>query len=430
MATGELAGLAKQFAPVFGSMGKTIATFVSAAGAAFLTWGASAVGVLAALWAAWKLLGFGIDLVKAGLKGVVQLFRDSIAVGTKFQNTITLVSVAANQSADAFAEISIAASLVGVSTLKAARGFETMIRSGLTGREALVVFKDLALFSRAIGERMSATASVLVGAMRAFQIEAKNANRVLAVFSFAILKTRFNFATFSTAFAFGGAAAAGFGRQLEETVAVMSRLFNMGLRASTVGTTLRNMLTRLANPTEKARVALLRYGITLEKLNPLTNRWSELLVNLRPLVGQLGDLTQIFGRRTAGFISRLLQQIDPAGKFIEDLATKIEKTTVLIDDVMRRRLGTAAGQLEVFVSQWEATKVQLFGIIEPIITELFFEFNQALFSVRQTIKSVTPSLSRILVDAFKIVRSAGSQLVASMEFVVNVWTLFIPACHD
>lgn len=427
MATGELANLASQFAPVFGSMGKTIQTFVSAAGAAFLTWGSSAVAILGGLWLAWKALGIAIGVVKAALKGVVQLFRDSINIGTKFQNTITLVSVAANQSAEAFSDIAIAASSVGVSTLKAARGFETMIRSGLTGREALVVFKDLALFSRAIGERMSATASVMVGAMRAFQIEAKDASRVLSVFSFAILKTRFNFATFSTAFAFGGAAAAGFGRDLEETVAVMARLFNMGLRASTVGTTLRNMLTRLANPTEKARIALLRYGITLEKLNPLTNRWSELLVNLRPLVGQLGDLTQIFGRRTAGFISRLLQQVDPAGKFIEDLATKIEKTTVLVDDVMRRRLNTAAGQLEIFVAQWEAAKVQLFNIIEPIITELFFAFNQSLFSIRETIKNVTPSLSRILVDAFKIVRSVGGQLEATLEFVVNAMFGFLPA---
>ena len=75
---------------------------------------------------------------------------------------------------------------------------------------------------------------------------------------------------------YNAASASQAGLSLEETAATMMNLANNGLRASTIGTGLRRVLSSLIAPNAKLRKAFQAHGIELSKINPLetcpTNR--------------------------------------------------------------------------------------------------------------------------------------------------------------
>jgi len=392
MAERDLARVVGAFSPAFGRLGVFMSRFTRVAGVGFASLGATGAAAAGLIFAGFLALQALFRILSSLLNKFLSLLKDVVKEGVAFQNSMILIGVATNSLASDFVGLATSLPLIGVSSREAAKGLEVLVRAGFDAKEAMAVFPELAMFSRAVGASMGRTASILVGAVRAFNIEAENSRRVLDTMAFAILRTRFNFETFSTAFAFGGAAAAGFGQDLEETVGVMAKFFDLGLRASTVGTTIRNMLSRLGKPTKEARAALLQYGITLKGVNPLLNNWGVLLKRLVPLLQDAESFTTIFGRRTGGFIRRLVQQIAEGKVNIEDFTNTIKNSTGIIRKVMMERLNAASGQLEAFGAQWQTFKVEIFNAIEPIIKEAMFELNKAMLDVRDAFQSMMPAM--------------------------------------
>ena len=387
MAERDLARVVGAFSPAFGRLGVFMSRFTRVAGEGFKQLGGAGAVAAGLIFAGFMALRMVFRMLNNLLNKFLSFMKDVVKEGMSFQKSMILVGVATRSATDKFVDLATSLPLIAVGAKEASKGLEVLVRAGFEAKEALAVFPELAIFSKAVGASMSRTASILVGAVRAFSIEAEDSRRVLDTMAFAILRTRFNFETFSTAFAFGGAAAAGFGQELEETVGVMAKFFDLGLRASTVGTTIRNMLSRLAKPTTEARAALLQYGITLKGVNPTLNNWGTLLKRLIPLINETGAFTTIFGRRTGGFIKKLVQQIRSGEVNIESFTNTIKASTDIIRKVMLERLNTATGQLGVFAAQWQTFKVEVFNAIEPIVKVLFFEFNMAMMQLRDTFKN-------------------------------------------
>jgi len=96
------------------------------------------------------------------------------------------------------------------------------------------------------------------------------------------------------------------GLTLEQTAATMMVLSNHGLRASTIGTGLRQVLSKLLSPNQKLQEAYEEHSISLEKINPSTVGWGEALKNLSSVmydhkkgVVDMGKAYQLFELRGA-----------------------------------------------------------------------------------------------------------------------------------
>lgn len=406
-AEGDLKKIVSAFGRNFGAIGRLVGSVVMGIGGAFAGLLHPVLAIVNTIANVFKAVTQAFRMAWAAVSKLIEIVKQAIQIGKAWQDSITLVSVATGKGAEVFEELSLKVAALGIGARQAAKGFEVLVRAGLTGTQAVEVFTDLALFSRAIGVEMRRTSQILVGAMAAFRKKASDAADVLKVFSFAILRTRFNFETFSTAFAFGGAAAAGFGQDLTETVAIMTKFFDMGLRASTVGTTMRNMLTRLAKPTREAQIALAQYGIAIENVNPATNKLKDILKTLIPLQGDLAAATTLFGRRTAGFIVNLLKELTKNGKAIEDVIEDINKSGDLITEAMQKRLQTLSGQMDRFGALWENFRVDVFRAVEPIARAIVQTLGDALSELRDNFRAAAPFIT-IFLSAMK---SIGDDLI-------------------
>jgi len=159
---------------------------------------------------------------------------------------------------------------------------------------------------------MQLVTDLLTTTVRAFSLNAVESSRVADVMANAINKSKLTIDKLRIAFNFVGAAAAQTGLSLEETSASLMVLANNGLRASTMGTGLRQVLARMLAPSRKLKEAFAMYGIELEKINPAVVGYQEALNGLLPHIWNhekaavdMGKAYQLFGLRGAQAVAVL-----------------------------------------------------------------------------------------------------------------------------
>lgn len=182
-------------------------------------------------------------------------------------------------------------------------GAMTLIaQAGFSAGESIEVVKASALLASGTLEKINVTADLLTSTIRAFNLDATEAGRVADVYAAALNYTKLNVDNLRTAMNYLGPAAYASGLSLEEAAAAAGILADSGMRASTIGTNLRQMLARLIAPSKKLRETFQEYGIELSKVNPLTNDFSTVIENLSKVIPNSQRAFELFGLRAANAV--------------------------------------------------------------------------------------------------------------------------------
>jgi TP901 family phage tail tape measure protein len=192
------------------------------------------------------------------------------------------------------------------STAEVAEGMVLLGQAGFTASEAMDAMQSTADLATGTLSDMKITADLLTTTVRAFGLDAAESTRVADVMANAINRSKLTLEKLRIAFNFVGAAASQTGLSLEETAASMMVLANNGLRASTIGTGLRQVMARLLAPSRKLREAFKDFGVELDKVNPRIVGWQNAMEEVRKiLVDQekqtidMGKAYELFGLRGA-----------------------------------------------------------------------------------------------------------------------------------
>jgi len=154
------------------------------------------------------------------------------------------------------------------STKELAEGMVLLGQAGFSASESIAAIEAVSTLASATLSELSTTSQLLTTSIRAYGLEAVEAGRVSDVMANAINKSKLTIEKLNTAFNYVGVTAAQAGLSIEETAATMMVLANNGLRASTIGTGLRQVLGRLIAPNKKLQMAFKEQGISLSKVNP------------------------------------------------------------------------------------------------------------------------------------------------------------------
>lgn len=166
------------------------------------------------------------------------------------------------------------------STKEVADGMVLLGQAGFDAGESMAAIQSVADLATGTLSSMQLVTDLLTTTIRAFNLEAVESGRVADVMANAINKSKLTVDKLRIAFGFVGAIASQARLSIEQTAASMGVLANNGLRASTIGTGLRQVLSRLISPSSKLREAYESHGIELEKINPMTAGYEEALKNL------------------------------------------------------------------------------------------------------------------------------------------------------
>jgi TP901 family phage tail tape measure protein len=209
-------------------------------------------------------------------------------------------------------------------------------QAGFTAEESMSALEAVAVLSTGTLSDMKNSTDLLTTAIRSFGLEASDSMKVADIFSSAVNKSKLTIEKLRTAFNYLGPIAHKAGLSLEEAAASAMILANSGLRASTIGTGMRQVLARLVSPSTKLQEAFHAAGVDLEKLNPLTNDFADIIEELTVVVPTAEKAFELFGLRGASAISALTE----AGREgFEDMLRQVNRSNVAFDMAAKQMEG-------------------------------------------------------------------------------------------
>ena len=170
------------------------------------------------------------------------------------------------------------------STTEAADGMTLLGQAGLNAGESMSAMRDTALLATGTLSDMKTSTDLVSTTIRAFGMSATESGRIVDVFANAVNKSKLTIEKLRTAFNYVAATSAQVGLSIEETAATMMNLANNGLRASTIGTGFRQVLSKMVKPSEKLAASLASVGLNLDDINPSMVGWQGTLKSLSAIL--------------------------------------------------------------------------------------------------------------------------------------------------
>jgi len=199
------------------------------------------------------------------------------------------------------------------STTEIAEGMVLLTQAGLTAAEATQAVGAVADLAAGTLSNLATASDLVTTTLRAFNIDASETRRVADVMANAINKSKLTVDKLRIAFNYVGTSAHQAGLSLEQTTSTMMMLANAGARASTIGTGMRQVLSRLLSPNKKLREAMAAYGLEVDKSTG-THEWfgkqveklAAVMYNFETNTVDMAKAYELFGLRGAQAASILI----------------------------------------------------------------------------------------------------------------------------
>jgi len=170
------------------------------------------------------------------------------------------------------------------STSEAADGMTLLGQAGLNAGESMTAMRDTALLATGTLSDMKTSTDLVSTTIRAFGMSATESGRIVDVMANAVNKSKLTIDKLRTAFNYVAATSSQAGLSIEETAATMMTLANNGLRASTIGTGFRQVLSKMVKPSAKLAESLASVGLKLDDINPAMVGWQGTLKSLSTIL--------------------------------------------------------------------------------------------------------------------------------------------------
>jgi len=227
---------------------------------------------------------------------------------------------------------------------------------------------------------------LVMSAMAQFGLSMKDTGKIADIFAKGAAGSGAGLGDFAEALKYVGPVAASTGISLEETTAMIGKLRDAGIDASTAGTTLRSSFLQLANPTKPIVSALEKLGLTYEQVDPRTHTFIETLELLKSKGANAFDLEAIFGKESVSGVTTLMGLTEETRQFTKELENSAGVARTMADlklDSLEMDLEAAKGaasDLAIGLGEQLAPAarsiLQGFSAIAPKIAE----FTKAIFA--------------------------------------------------
>lgn len=292
--------------------------------------------------------------VQKAAKATVQLGKDVIQVGADFDTAMSQVQALGNLGNEDFISIRKRAMELGASTKftasQVAEAFSYMALAGWKPKEMLEGIDGVLQLAAASGEDLGKTSDIVTDAITAMGMEAKDSGHFVDVLAAASTNSNTTVAQMGQAFKYLATTGGVLHYSIEDVATVLGLLANNGIKAGQAGTSMRQILNTLINPTDKAAEAMNALGISL--FDPETNA-------RKPLAQVLREMRDVF--KESGL--QLEEGFSP-----EEIQARIDEVNAWYD-AEEERLNSLGGTMQQKKARLKDLQdeyaVRLFGAENP-----------------------------------------------------------------
>ena len=173
------------------------------------------------------------------------------------------------------------------SATEIAQAYEYMGMAGWSTNEILAGTPGILNLATASGEDLAAVSDIVTDGLTAFGLKAEDTSRFVNVLAEAARSSNTNVGMMGESFKYVGPVAGAMGYEIEDVAVALGLMANSGIKSSMAGTTLRNMMQRMAKPTKESAAAMDRLGISLTDDSGNMLEFSAIMEQLRGSMGEI-----------------------------------------------------------------------------------------------------------------------------------------------
>jgi len=316
--------------------------------------------------------------------GVLSTIRKGITDFMDFNQGLTDAAAITQATSTGFAIMEKAAMKAFTSSIMGAKeatdALKILGQAGMDARDAAVALETVYKVTTATGGETTEVVKFLTTALNVWNISAKDAAKVGNILGAALNYSKLEVEDLGTAFNYVANIANLVGMSITDLAATIAVLSNAGIRASTIGTGLRGVLSKLMAPTPKFLKQLKAVDLSIEDVNIRT---TDLFVILKRLQDADFDITKIFKglrRREAAALATMLNMGSEA--FVAMSAAL--KDTTAVEIMFERSMAGLKNQIILTGHKIQALIIDALKISKPII-----------IGTTKTIRALTDSLREL-----------------------------------
>ena len=342
----------------------------------------------------------GIFGATVAFRKIAQVVSNAIKTFSSFEFTMAKVKAVTGATDREFAKLSNSARELGRTTFftstQVAELQANYGKLGFTTTEILKAQAATIQLATATGSDLARAAIVAGSAVRGFGLDASETQRVVDVMAVSFTSSALDIEKWQTSMTKVAPIAKSAGFSIEDTAALMSKLADSGIEASIAGTSLRNILLKMQDPTSDLTKA---FGGTIHSFD-------ELLPAMKKFVeegGSMADIMEVVDLRQAAAFEQMLTSADSA-EVLRDALREANGEAQKMADIMA---DTLEGDLKEVTSAWEGFQISVFSGSGKISTAI------------RSVVDVTTELLNKLTDYNKTTKELGLDKVAEQMSIVN-----------
>lgn len=304
------------------------------------------------------------------------------ALGTKtfmdFEDTITGAGVKAGATGEQLERMKETALKLGhdfpITASEAAEAMDRLAAGGFDAEQTMAAMPGIIEASVASGEDMATTSDVITSALNIWNLKtgdvAENTQHVADVVQMAANVSKLGMADFGLAMQYAGAPAAALGVNIEELSTAMAIMSNNGIEASTIGTSLRSTMSRLASPPKEAAAAIEQLGLHLQNADGSFVGITEAISQMREAMDGMTDTQQVgIAKAIAGedAFSGLLTLIKTSPEAYKEVEDSIKNSTGSSHEAYVKMQNTLKGSINAMKSAVESLAISFGSTLAPSV---------------------------------------------------------------
>lgn len=213
------------------------------------------------------IAGVGTNLTKTVTAPIAGIGVASVKLAADFEKGMSTVQSISGATGTDLEMLSKKAKEMGLKTKysasESAEAFKYMAMAGWKAGEMADGIEGVMYLAGATGEDLAGTSDIVTDALTAFGMQAKDTNKFVDVLAQAANKSNTSVSMLGESFKYVAPVAGALKFNAQDVSTALGLMANSGIKASSAGTALRSLFTRMAKPTKESQTAMDALGISL-----------------------------------------------------------------------------------------------------------------------------------------------------------------------
>ena len=338
----------------------------------------------------------------------------AIKVGSDFEAGMSNVAAISGATGEDLERLSDLAKEMGATTkfsaTEAAEGYQYMAMAGWKTEDMLNGLPGIMNLAAASGEDLGTVSDIVTDALTAMGLAADDSAHFADVLAAASSNSNTNVSMMGETFKYAAPLAGALGYNIEDLAQAIGLMANSGIKSTQAGTSLRSILTRLADPPKDCAAAMEQYGISMTNSDGTMKSLMEVMENMRDSLGGLSEQEQASAASAIGgqeAMSGLLAIVNASESDFDKLASAIDNADGAAQSMADTAQDNLQGKLTILKSALEGVGISAYEKFEEplkkavdVVTEAVSNFDLDAFlqkgsDVLEKLKDAAPVIATI-----------------------------------